>query len=99
MIGDNVKKELRKIFGQKRFLDSVEDRIAYSYDGTPVISSMPDAIVIPASVDQISALILLANDEKFAVVPRGSGSGLSGGSVPSNPPYTCTPCQIKIFSA
>ncbi|MCL5268154.1 MAG: FAD-binding protein [Bacteroidetes bacterium] len=83
MIGDNVKKELRKIFGQKRFLDSVEDRIAYSYDGTPVISSMPDAIVIPASVDQISALIRLANDEKFAVVPRGSGSGLSGGSVPS----------------
>ena len=83
MINDNVKKKLKEIFGDKGFLDSAEDRISYSYDGTPVISSLPDAIVIPASLDQISALVRLANDEKFAVVPRGSGSGLSGGSIPS----------------
>ncbi len=83
MIGDNVKKKLKDIFGAKNFLDSTEHRIAYSYDGTPVITSMPDSIVIPASVNQISGLMHLANEEKFAVVPRGSGSGLSGGSIPS----------------
>ncbi len=83
MIGENVKKKLREIFGGRSVLDSAEDRIAYSYDGTPVLSSQPDAIVIPALVEQISALVRLANEERFAIVPRGSGSGLSGGSIPS----------------
>ena len=83
MINDGVKKALKEIFGKQNFLDSMEDRISYSYDGTPLLSSVPDAIVIPSSVDQISKLMRLANAEKFAVIPRGSGSGLSGGSIPS----------------
>ena len=83
MTGDNVKRKLKEIFGTKNFLDSTEDRIAYSYDGTPIFSALPDAIVIPSSVEQISELMITANEEKFNVVPRGSGSGLSGGSIPS----------------
>ncbi len=83
MITDGVKKKLREIFGKSNYLDSTEDRIAYSYDGTALLSSMPDAIVIPSSVEHISRLMKLANDAKFAVIPRGSGSGLSGGSIPS----------------
>lgn len=83
MIGDSVKKKLRGIFGKPNLLDSMEDRIAYSYDGTALLGSLPDAIVIPSSVEQLSALMKLANEEKFAIIPRGSGSGLSGGSIPS----------------
>lgn len=83
MIADITKKNLKEIFGREYFLDSAEDRIAYSYDGTPILSSLPDAILIPTSVEQISMLMRLANEERFAVVPRGSGSGLSGGSIPS----------------
>ena len=83
MITDNIKKQVKDIFGKENFLDSMEDRIAYSYDGTPLMSSLPDAIVIPSSVEQISKLVRLANEEKFAIVPRGSGTGLSGGSIPS----------------
>lgn len=83
MITNSIKKKLKEIFGGENFLDSMEDRIAYSYDGTPLLSSLPDSIVIPSSVEQISKLVQLANEEKFAIVPRGSGSGLSGGSIPS----------------
>ncbi len=83
MITDGTKKRLRELFGKTNCLDSMEDRIAYSYDGTALLSSLPDAIVVPSSVDQISRLMRLANEEKFAVIPRGSGSGLSGGSIPS----------------
>ncbi len=83
MIGEKVKSELVRIFGKDGFRDSDEDRIAYSYDGTPVRSVLPDAIVTPSSVEQISKLMILANENKFAVVPRGSGSGLSGGSIPT----------------
>jgi len=83
MISATIMKKLRDTFGKEGLLDSTEDRISYSYDGTPLLSSLPDAIVIPSSVEQISALMHLANEEKFAVVPRGSGTGLSGGSIPS----------------
>ena len=83
MITDSIKKDLKEIFGRERFLDSIENRIAYSYDGTPILSSLPDAIVIPSSVEQISKLVQLANEENFSIIPRGSGTGLSGGSIPT----------------
>jgi len=82
MISPSVLKKIKETVGPENFLDSQEDRIAYSYDGTPLFRQLPDAIVVPQSVEHISQVMKLANDERFAVVPRGSGSGLSGGSIP-----------------
>lgn len=82
MISSSVLKKIQQIVGRENFLDSQQDRIAYSYDGTPLYKQLPEAVVLPQSVDQISDLLRLANEERFAVVPRGSGSGLSGGSIP-----------------
>jgi len=82
MIAPSVLKKLKEIVGSANYLDSQEDRIAYSYDGTPLLRQLPTAVVVPQSVDHISAVLKLANEERFAVVPRGSGSGLSGGSIP-----------------
>jgi glycolate oxidase len=82
MISPSVLKKIKETVGPENFLDSQEDRIAYSYDGTPLFRQLPDAIVVPQSVDHISQILKLANEERFAVVPRGSGSGLSGGSIP-----------------
>jgi glycolate oxidase len=82
MIPQTTLEKLRSIVGKENFLDSPEDKIAYSYDGTPLLQQLPDAAMIPRSVDHISQILRLANDEGFCVVPRGSGSGLSGGSIP-----------------
>lgn len=82
MISNSTLAELRSIVGTPNFLVSIEDRISYSYDGTPILKQLPDAIIIPRSVDHIAQVLRLANEDRFAVVPRGSGSGLSGGSVP-----------------
>jgi glycolate oxidase len=82
MISAQTLAKLQSVVGKEHFLDSAEDRIAYSYDGTPLLKQLPDAIVIPTSVEGISKILKLANEERFAVVPRGSGSGLSGGSIP-----------------
>lgn len=82
MIAQSTFDHLRSIVGRENLLDSQEDRIMYSYDGTPLLKQLPDAILIPRSVEHISEILKLANEEQFAVVPRGSGSGLSGGSVP-----------------
>lgn len=82
MIPQATLSKLRSIVGKENFLDSPEDKISYSYDGTPLLKQLPDGIAIPRSVEHIAQILKLANEDGFAVVPRGSGSGLSGGSVP-----------------
>jgi glycolate oxidase len=82
MIPRATLQKLKSIVGPENFLDSQENKIAYSYDGTPLLQQLPEAILIPRSSHQISQILRLANTDKFAVVPRGSGSGLSGGSIP-----------------
>jgi glycolate oxidase len=75
-------KRLRQIVGTEHVFTSDEARIAYSYDATAGRSHMPEAVVRPLSAQQISEVMKLANEERFAVVPRGSGTGLSGGALP-----------------
>ena len=82
MISPGTFQKLKSIVGRENYLDSPEDRIAYSYDGTPLLHQLPQAILIPRTTEQISEILRLANEERFAIVPRGSGSGLSGGSIP-----------------
>ena len=74
--------KIRSIVGSDHYLDSHEDKICYSYDGTPILEQMPEAIVFPRDEEEVSKLVKLANEEKFAIVPRGAGTGLSGGSIP-----------------
>ncbi len=74
---------LEEIIGKERVLTSIEHRLVYSYDATPTFSTLPDAIIIPKTAEEISQILKLANEEGFAVIPRGSGTGLSGGVVPA----------------
>ncbi len=76
-------KELEDIVGKDGVLASKEERICYSYDAQ-LSEAMPDVVVIPENAGQISKIMKLANRRKVKVVPRGSGTGLSGGSVPVN---------------
>jgi glycolate oxidase len=82
MIPQPTLRKLQDIVGRERYLDSPEDKIAYSYDGTQLLHHQPEAILIPQSVEQISQVLKLANEDGFSVVARGSGSGLSGGAIP-----------------
>ena len=79
---NSVKEKIKKIVGEKNFTDSYEDRLCYSYDATALLHQLPEAVTFPENEEQISNLVKLANEAKFNIVPRGSGTGLSGGSVP-----------------
>lgn len=81
-MNDTTKQKIESIVGSENYFDSYEDRLVYSYDGTPTLQQMPEAVVFPEDEHQISDIIKLANEEKFAIIPRGAGTGLSGGSVP-----------------
>lgn len=77
----SVIKELREIVGAENLFTGPEELTVYSYDATRA-SSLPWAVARPASAGEISRILLLANRAGFPVVPRGAGSGMSGGSVP-----------------
>jgi glycolate oxidase len=46
------------------------------------LSSMPDAVVFPGNSQQVSRILILAAGTGFPVIPRGAGSGMTGGAVP-----------------
>jgi glycolate oxidase len=83
MLAPRILNKLEEILGKERLLKEWEERLAYSYD-SQVEESIPAAIAFPQNEEEISQIMKLAYEEEFFVVPRGAGTGLSGGSVPLN---------------
>src|ERR1700752_5145136 len=82
-LGENILSSLRRLVGRENVLTDPEDLIPYSFDGTAALQQMPGCVVFALSTEHIVAVLKLANETKTAVVTRGSGTGLSGGSLPS----------------
>jgi len=74
---------LRAIVGAEHVLTSPEDTIPYGFDGTAALKGPVRVVVLPGSTAEVSAVVKLACELNITVVTRGSGTGLSGGSVPS----------------
>jgi glycolate oxidase len=77
--------QLRSIIGEQYVLYNEPERmIDYGHDEVPgeEYAHMPEAVVKPATAQQISEIMKLANRELIPVTPRGAGSGLSCGAVP-----------------
>jgi len=74
--------KLRSVVGSENLLTEKEDLIPYAFDGTAAMKEAPGCVVFAATTGQISDMLKLANDIETPVVTRGSGTGLSGGSVP-----------------
>jgi glycolate oxidase len=74
---------LREIVGAAQVLTSPEDTIPYGFDGTAALKGPVGVVVLPGSTQEVSAVVKLANEHGVTIVTRGSGTGLSGGSVPS----------------
>jgi len=72
---------IRQCVGAENFTDALEERICYSYD-SQIEEARPEAVVFPGSAREIADILKVANEYKIPVIPRGSGTGLSGGSVP-----------------
>lgn len=75
--------QLRDLLGAAQVLTSKEDLIPYAFDGTAAMNQMPGCVVFVTTTEQIAGVLKLATATKTPVVTRGSGTGLSGGSLPS----------------
>jgi glycolate oxidase len=73
---------LQAILSPERVLTSPEDIVPYSFDGTAALKQRPGAVVFPLTAEEVAECVRLARKRSVPVVTRGSGTGLSGGSVP-----------------
>lgn len=68
--------------GAHRVLTAREDIIPYGFDGTATLKQLPACVAFPRDAADVSFVLNLAREHRVPVVTRGSGTGLSGGSVP-----------------
>jgi glycolate oxidase len=94
MLAPGVIGDLQRRVGATNVLTAEEDLIAYSFDGTAAMRQRPGCVVFTSTTQEVREVLLLANAAKIAVVTRGSGTGLSGGSVPS--PDCIVLCTVKM---
>ncbi|MBF0550335.1 MAG: FAD-binding protein [Deltaproteobacteria bacterium] len=80
MISDQVKRRLKSILGKENVLTRQEDVLMYAFDATNR-HYLPSAVLFPSQADQISEVMHLANRVPFNVIPRGAGSGMTGGAL------------------
>lgn len=81
MLNAEIVERLINILGKENVFTDKEDLICYSYDSTPY-DHLPDIVVAPAKTEEIVAIVKLANEYKFPIVPRGGGTSISGGTIP-----------------
>jgi len=71
------------IVGDENIYSDKAHLIAYSYDATREHFE-PDAVVFPRHEEDVSAILKYCNEHHIVIVPRGAGSGFTGGALPSS---------------
>jgi len=79
-INPDCLERLERIVGPPHFSSHREDLICYGYDATATLH-VPDAVVFPASAQEVSQIMKLAVSFRTPVIPRGGGSGMTGGAL------------------
>ncbi|MEM6673841.1 MAG: FAD-linked oxidase C-terminal domain-containing protein [Planctomycetota bacterium] len=81
-LGDRHVRELRRIVGDRGVRTDAMARSAYESDGFMLQSAAAEVVVLPRSTAEAAAVVRVLRDAGLVVVPRGAGTGLSGGARP-----------------
>lgn len=80
-LSEGVLQRIRQAVGEKALILDPQARESFGGDAT-ASGCMPEAVVEATSAEQVEALLKLANEVRFPVTPRGTGTGLTGGAIP-----------------
>jgi glycolate oxidase len=86
MLGLSLLASLRAIVGDDGVIARPNELRVYECDGYTLEKSAPEVVVLPRTTQQVSRLLRLLDTENIAFVPRGAGTGLSGGCLPVDAP-------------
>jgi glycolate oxidase len=80
MAFSSIVRQLRRIVGRDAVLSDRADLMLYEYDGG-MQRALPSAVVFPQTTEHVARIVRLAAKEGVPIVPRGAGTGLSGGAI------------------
>ncbi|MCK4875520.1 MAG: FAD-binding oxidoreductase, partial [Sulfurimonas sp.] len=83
MIDSKHVKHFTNIVGDDNIYVDKAHLIAYSYDATREHFE-PDAVIFPRNEEDVSEILKYCNEHRIVIVPRGAGSGFTGGALPSS---------------
>jgi glycolate oxidase len=75
---------MQRIVGTEAVLHQYEDLLAYECDGYTIHKGLPAALVFPANTQEVAAAVAYMHEHKIPFIPRGAGTGLSGGATALN---------------
>ena len=79
---DKIIFEVKKIINPDNVLSHIDEIKPYETDALAAYKQVPLLVVLPETVEEVSNILKYCNENKIKVVPRGAGTGLSGGSLP-----------------
>ena len=79
---DIIVKSLRKIIKYENVLDHQDELKPFETDALSAYKQVPLIVIFPENTKEVSKILEYCNKEKIKIVPRGAGTGLSGGSLP-----------------
>jgi glycolate oxidase subunit GlcD len=83
MLVHTVADRLRAIVGADQVITHPDRLVAYESDGLTAYRVAPRAVVLPETTEQVSKVLRVLHEEDIDVIPRGAGTGLSGGALPT----------------
>ena len=72
----------KEILGESYVFSDEENLQRYSHDETEELFFLPEVVLKPRTPEEISLILILCNENRLPVTPRGAGTGLSGGALP-----------------
>ena len=81
MVDERIVQELARIVGADQVSTDSADRILHAFDATQG-RFLPEVVVHATTTDQVSRVVRLAHEHRIPILPRGAGSGFTGGSLP-----------------
>src|SRR5579859_2926008 len=97
-VGPAVIAEFAEIIGADAIVSRAGELKVYECDGWTIEKSAPELLVMPHSTDEVSAVLRALHRRAIAFVPRGAGTGLSGGALPLAPVMICTSKMNRILT-
>ncbi len=82
-MNDALLKEFQALVGKENVMESEADKFSYAYDAAVLDPVVPGLVVRPESREAMGKVVKLCNDNGLPITVRGSGTNLSGGTIPS----------------
>jgi len=94
-----LRRRLAAIVGREGVLTASADLVVYECDGYTLERSRPELVVLPRTTDEVAGVVRAAADAGVPFVPRGAGTGLSGGCLPAPAPLMICVSRMRRIRA